>query len=76
MYILMQNKVSDILADVSTKIEVINRDLARILPHVTIREVSSFGNSGHIVLSKSLLDKRVGVIVLDDNNKIERGLRK
>jgi putative transposon-encoded protein len=75
MYIHMQGRVANILVDVTNKLEIINKDLEKILPQVTIREVSSFGNSGHVVLSKSLLDKKVGVIVLDDN-KIERRLRK
>ncbi|HVY01545.1 MAG TPA: DUF2080 family transposase-associated protein [Candidatus Nanoarchaeia archaeon] len=62
----MSDKVAQILADVSLKLETINRDLERVMPRVDVREVSSFGNSGHIVLSKKLVDKKVGVIVLDD----------
>lgn len=62
----MSNRIAQILADVSSKLEIINRDLEKVMPSVDVREVSSFGNSGHIVLSKKLVDKRVGVIVLDD----------
>jgi putative transposon-encoded protein len=72
----MNRSVAEILAEVSGKIENIHRDLEKVMPVATIREVSSFGNSGHIVLSKTLLDKRVGVIVLDNVKKNERRIKK
>lgn len=74
----MSNRIAQILADVSSRLENINRDLEKVIPNVDVREVSSFGNSGHIVLSKKLVDKKVGVIVLDDGpaKKTERRQRK
>jgi len=52
----------------SRKVEIINRSIENILPHAIVRETTSFGNSSHVVLSKELLNKQVGVIVLGDKN--------
>ena len=68
----MSNNVRAILTSVSEKLELINRDLEKILPTMAIKDASSFGNSSHVVLSKSFLDKKVGIIVLDDVKKSER----
>lgn len=68
----MPDKVKAVLADVSEKIEIINRDLEKILPRVSIKEVTSFGNSSHVILSRQFLDKKVGIILLEDFDLNER----
>jgi putative transposon-encoded protein len=63
-----QKKIKENFEQISRKIVTINKSLESILPHAIVKETTSFGNSSHVVLSKELLHKRVGVIVLGDKN--------
>lgn len=68
-----QIRVEDTLIDISEKIENINKTIENILPRAIIRQTTQFGNSSHVVLSKEFLDKRVGVIVLEDLKSMKGG---
>lgn len=54
------------LENLSKQIENVNKEIEKLLPRAIIRKTSSFGNSSHVVLSKEFIDKKVGVIILDD----------
>ncbi len=58
--------------ELSKKIAHIAKEIEEMIPQTTIKETSSFGNSSHIVLSKEILGKKVGVIVFDDLKENER----
>jgi putative transposon-encoded protein len=60
-------QVKRTLEKISKNIEEVNKKLQDIVPKVFVKEASVFGNSAHIVLSKELLNKKVGVIVLQEN---------
>ena len=51
---------------ISQNLEELNQSLKSLLPRAIIREVSSFGNSAHVILLKELSNKKVGVIILDE----------
>lgn len=52
--------------EISDKINNINKVIENILPQTVIRQTTSFGNSSHVVLSKEFLDKKVGVVILEN----------
>jgi len=54
--------------NITKKIAIITQSIENILPEAIIKETTSFGNSSHVVLSKELLNKKVGVIVF--GNKV------
>ena len=56
---------------ISRKHEEISSELDRLVPKVVVREATLFGNSSHVVLSKSFAERKVGVILLDDINKLD-----
>ena len=62
-------KLRKIFKNVSREIDSVNKSLEQLIPKAIIRETSSFGNSSHIVLSKDLLNKKVGVLILGEKNK-------
>ncbi len=59
--------------EISEKINSINQVIENILPQAVIRQTTSFGNSSHVVLSKEFLDKKVGVIILEEFNMKQKG---
>ncbi|MBU0907837.1 MAG: DUF2080 family transposase-associated protein [Nanoarchaeota archaeon] len=48
------------------QLEGLSKEIEKFVPYAIIKETVAFGNSSHIVLSKSFLDKRVGVIILGE----------
>ena len=50
--------------NLSRQLEGVHKEIEGLLPRALIKRASAFGNSSHVVLSKDLLDKEVGVIVL------------
>lgn len=58
--------------ELSEKIANIAKEIEEIIPQTTIKETSSFGNSSHVVLSKEVLGKKVGVIIFDNLKENER----
>jgi len=57
----------------SKKLENLSKEIEEIVPKAVIKKTSNFGNSSHVVLSKSFLDKKVGIIILEENAKMKGG---
>lgn len=51
---------------ISKKLEEVSNELEKLVPKIVVREATLFGNSSHVVLSKNFVDRKVGVILLDD----------
>lgn len=69
MYIHMEEDYEKILSDISKKLELINKNIDKVMPKVLIKEASSFGNSSHVVLSKDFVDKKIGILILGEMTK-------
>ncbi len=67
------SEIQKTFIEISDKINSINQVIENILPQAMIRQTTSFGNSSHVVLSKEFLDKKVGVVILEDFNKKQKG---
>ncbi|MFH1290289.1 MAG: DUF2080 family transposase-associated protein [Nanoarchaeota archaeon] len=61
-----QEKLQENFEKISKKLQGVSKEIDKMVPYAIIKETTSFGNSSHVVLSRSFLDKRVGVIVLGD----------
>ena len=69
MYILMikdERELREVFARISNGLEEVSRAIEQIMPRAIVKDVTAFGNSAHVVLSKELLDKKIGVIVLEE----------
>ena len=55
--------------EISKKLEGLSKEITKLMPQAIIKDTVVFGNSSHIVLSRSFLDKKVGVIVLGDKEE-------
>jgi putative transposon-encoded protein len=64
---MVDDKLQKKFEKITKEIESVNGQIDRILPQVFVRNASTFGNSSHVVLSKELIDKRVGIIVLEED---------
>ena len=64
-----KEKIGKFLKKMTKDIESINKKIEEVLPQIVIKKTVLFGNSSHIVLSKDFLDKKVGVIILSEENK-------
>ena len=58
---------------ISRKLEGVSKEIKKMVPCAIIKETSAFGHSSHVVLSRTFLDKRVGVIVLGDKEEKSGG---
>jgi putative transposon-encoded protein len=58
-----QKNIENKVEHLRKKIEALRHELEEILPYAIIKDTAPFGNSAHVVLSKELIDKKVGVIV-------------
>ena len=54
---------------ISKKLEGVSKEIEKMVPLAIIRETSAFGHSSHVVLSRTFLDKRVGVIILGNKGR-------
>jgi hypothetical protein len=61
---MVEDKLQRTFEKITKELESVNYEIEKVLPQVFIRNASTFGNSSHVVLSKELINKRVGIIVL------------
>jgi putative transposon-encoded protein len=61
-----KEKIQKDFEKIARQIQGLSKEIERFVPYAIIKETVAFGNSSHVVLSKSFLDKRVGVIILGD----------
>ena len=54
---------------ISKKLENVSKEIESMMPRAIVRKTSTFGNSSHVVLSKELIDKEVGVIILGEKEE-------
>ncbi len=71
MYIQMvktDQELKEIFERISVGLEEVSKAIEQVLPRAIVKEVTPFGNSAHVVLSKELLDKKIGVIVFEEGD--------
>jgi putative transposon-encoded protein len=66
---MVSDKLQKTFEKITKELESVNFEIEKVLPQVFIRNASTFGNSSHVVLSKELINKRVGIIVLEDSSR-------
>ncbi len=67
MYIHMkQQQLQKSFEKITKELEDVGKVIDALVPHAIVKKTTTFGNSSHVVLPKRFVDKRVGVVVLDD----------
>ena len=51
------------------ELEGVHKELEGVIPLAFLKHTRAFGNSSHVILPKSLMDEKVGVVVLKQKSK-------
>lgn len=61
-----ENKQND-FEKIAKQIQGLSLEIQRFVPMAIVKETTAFGNSSHVVLSRSFLNKKVGIIVFEED---------
>lgn len=68
MYIQMKKeKFQTDFEKIARQIQGLSQEIQRFVPMAIVKETTAFGNSSHVVLSRSFLNKKVGIIVFEES---------
>lgn len=62
-----QKNIHSTFERIASGLEEVSRAIETVLPKAIVKQVSTFGNSAHVVLSRDLVGKKVGVVLLSDD---------
>lgn len=63
---MAQEKIQHDFEKIAKQIQGLSKEIEKFVPYAIIKDTTAFGNSSHVVLSRSFLHKKVGVIILGD----------
>ena len=63
---MKEEKIQKNFEKITRQLKGLSKEIDQMVPYAIIKETAAFGNSSHVVLSRSFMDKKVGVIILGD----------
>jgi len=66
---MADKKLEKTFTKIITELEGVHKELEGVIPLAFLKQTRAFGNSSHVILPKSLMDEKVGVVVLKQKSK-------
>ena len=66
---MVEKNVQKQILQITEKVEGMGKEIEKLIPYAIIKKTTVFGNSSHVVLSRNFLDKKVGIIILGENDE-------